>query len=297
MSPPLPQPDWAHGARFTPGLTGILRIMARLARLLATLCVTFPLHIAWRALHRRGFLRRASPMPALFLRLATGILGIRIQRSGTPAIAKCLHVANHVSWLDIPVLGGATGCAFLAKAEVARVPGVGGLARLNRTVFVQRESRKAVSGQVEALRATRADVPSVAIFPEGTTTDGQSLLPFNSAMFSVLQPPPEGMLVQPVVIDYGPLAEGIGWVGDETGLNNAARILARPAPLPVWLHFLPPFPPADHHGRKAIAAECHRRIAGELVRRRGAALRRFRHDVPAVGYVARHSDDPPEDPA
>jgi 1-acyl-sn-glycerol-3-phosphate acyltransferase len=193
---------------------------------------------------------------------------------------------NHVSWFDIPVLGGITGSAFVARAEIAQMRVLGWMARLNRTVFTRRQARMSIAEQLNALREAVSDTWSVAIFPEGTVTDGHSLLPFKTSMLSVLEPPPPGMLVQPIVIDYGAIAEWIAWLDQETGLNNARRIFARPGTFEVGIHFLDPFDPHDFGTRKAIAAEARRQIETKLVDCLGKPLRPFRYDLPMVGYVA-----------
>ena len=145
--------------------------------------------------------------------------------------------------------------------------------------------------QINALREAIADTWSIVIFPEGTVTDGHSLLPFKTSMLSVLKPPPPGMLVQPVVIDYGPVAEWIGWLDQESGLANARRIFARPGTFRVDVWFLDPFDPHDFSGRKAIAAEARRQIEGRLVQSLGKELRPFRFDLPMIGYVAPKDDE------
>jgi len=198
-------------------------------------------------------------------------------------------LSNHVSWIDIPAIAGSTGTAFVAKAEVADVPVIGWLCRLNRTVFVRREARLDVAGQIALLRDALAGNHAVTIFPEGTTTDGLSLLPFKTAMLKVLEPPPPGVMVQPVLLDYGALAPRIGWIGEESGLANAAKILARRGTFPLRLCFLEPFSPEHHPGRKAIAAEARARIEAELAKALGAPPRPFALDIAAVRYVA-----PPE---
>ncbi len=207
-------------------------------------------------------------------------------KHGTPQRRDVFFISNHVSWVDILSLAGASGTAFVAKAELGSVPVIGWLCRLNRTVFVSREDRGGVADQINLLREALADNWSVTVFPEGTTTDGQSLLPFKSSMMHVLDPPPPGVLVQPVMLDYGALAEWIGWIGVEAGIDNAKRVLARPGHFPLHIHFLEPFNPADHPGRKAITAEARRRIEEALVAALGKPLRRFPHDVAPVRYEA-----------
>jgi 1-acyl-sn-glycerol-3-phosphate acyltransferase len=151
---------------------------------------------------------------------------------------------------------------------------VGWLARLNRTVFVSREDRLGVAEQINRLRETLADNWAITIFPEGTTTDGQSLLPFKTSMLRVLEPPPPGVLVQPVALDYGAVAEWIGWIGTEGGIANAMRVLARRGSFRLDIHFLDPFDPRDYPGRKAIAAEARNRIVPAIERNLGKPLRR-----------------------
>jgi 1-acyl-sn-glycerol-3-phosphate acyltransferase len=171
-----------------------------------------------------------------------------------------VFVANHLSWIDILLLSGATGTAFIAKAELRRAPLVGWLCTLNATIFVSRADRMAVTAQIAQLRDTLARDWPVALFPEGTTGDGVTLLPFKAALLAALDPPPPGVRVQPVRIDYGPATHELAWVGDEPGQHHAARVLKRRGSFVATLHFAEPFAPADFGNRKAIATEARRRI-------------------------------------
>ena len=222
----------------------------------------------------------------LFLRYAGRISGARVRKIGTPLRRDVFFIANHVSWIDILSLAGASGTAFVAKAELAEVPVVGWLSRLNRTVFVKREHRLGVAQQINLLREALADNWSVTVFPEGTTTDGQSLLPFKTSMLSVLEPPPPGVMVQPVLIDYGAVGEDIGWIGDESGVNNAKRVLSRKGSFELRMHFLEPFSPEEFRGRKAIGARARAAIEAALLTTLGKPLRVFKHDVVPVRYHA-----------
>lgn len=260
------------------GLRGHLRIALRLIGLFLAIVVCVPLHYAWRTVHY------GSPLPKLFLGLAARIMGARVRIHGVPLKRDVFYVANHLSWLDILALGGASGTAFVAKAEVEKTPLVGWLASLNRTVYVSREDRMGVADQINRLREALADNWAVTVFPEGTTTDGQSLLPFKTSMLRVLEPPPPGVMVQPVMLDYGAVAEWIGWIGDETGLANVKRVLGRRGSFRLNVHFLDPFDPRDHSGRKAIAAEARARIEPALMAALGKPLRPFGLDVPQVGF-------------
>ncbi|MEO0030932.1 MAG: hypothetical protein RIS94_690 [Pseudomonadota bacterium] len=261
-------------------LSGKVRIALRLSGLLLALLVCLPLHFVWRTIHY------GSPIPMLFLRMAARLAGARVKVHGTHLRRDVFFIANHVSWVDILALAGASGTAFVAKAELERAPVVGWLAKLNRTVFVSREDRMGVADQINRLKEALADNWSVTVFPEGTTTDGKSLLPFKTAMLRVLEPPPAGVLVQPVLLDYGRLGEWIGWIGEESGLANALRVLARRGSFPLHIHFLDPFDPRDHSGRKAIAAEARARIQPALEAALGHPVRPFGLNVPQVRFTA-----------
>ncbi|WP_371876667.1 lysophospholipid acyltransferase family protein [Sphingomonas sp. DG1-23] len=254
------------------------RLWARVVLLLLAVLTHVPMHYLWR------LLRLPSPWPRWFLGRAARIAGARVAKIGTPLRRDVFYVSNHLSWIDILALGGASGTAFVAKAEIGTAPVVGWLAGMNRTVYVKRENRLGVADQINQLRDALADNWAITIFPEGTTTDGKSLLPFKTPMLRVLEPPPPGVMVQPVLLDYGANSEEIGWIGQERGLNNAKRILARKGGFALEIHFLEPFFPADFPGRKAIAAESRRRIEEALVATLGHPLRPFRYAEEAIGY-------------
>ena len=271
----------ARGESTPLSVAGWLRLTMRVLALMALILVFVPLHYLYR------LVAYGSPFPMLFLRYAARVCGAKVEVIGTHLRRDVFYVANHLSWVDILALAGASGTAFVAKAELAEAPVVGWLASLNRTVFVKREHRMGVAEQINALKEALVDNWSVTVFPEGTTTDGQSLLPFKTSMLSVLEPPPPGVLVQPVILDYGPVAEWIGWIGEEGGLNNAKRVLSRKGSFPLRVHFLEPFSPEDFRGRKAISLESRRRIEEGLIAIRGRPLRPFAHTVAPVRYEPR----------
>ena len=270
----------AAGEKQPISLIGWARITVRLLALFLTLLVYVPLHYLFR------ILAYGSPFPKYFLKSAARICGARVQRHGTALRRDVVFLSNHVSWLDILAQAGASGTAFVAKAELEKAPVVGWLAGLNRTVYVKREATRDVASQINAVREAMADNWSVTIFPEGTTTDGQSLLPFKSSLLKMLEPPPPGVMVQPVVIDYGDVAEEIGWIGDESGLHNALRILARGGSFPVRLFYMEPFDPDElEGGRKAISAKAREVIEAKLLETLGKPLRDYARDVAPVRYA------------
>ena len=239
---------------------GTVRLVGRVTALAAALLLALPLHGAWRLARRR------SPWPRRLLAVVARILGARVRVVGRPCLDHVVLLSNHLSWIDIPLLAGCTGAAFVAKGELRGVPLVGWLCALNRTVFVRRDHRLGIAAQVEQLRAALAGGRPVALFPEGTTGDGRTLLPFKAALLGALDPAPAGLAVQPVRIAYGDATDELAWVGEESGLAHAGRVLRRRGRFTATLRFASPFDPAACAGRKAIAAEARRRIeaaAGE----------------------------------
>lgn len=235
-------------------VAGWLRVIARLVALILLLIVLIPMHYLTHAIGRY------SHWPRTFLGTAAAVVGARVTTVGLSRGRNVFYVANHLSWIDILAMGGASGTAFIAKSELAKVPLIGWLCSLNRTLYVSRDDRLGVSSQISMVRAAMAENHAITVFPEGTTNDGRALLPFKSSLLGVLEPPPADVQVQPVLIDYGDASEEIAWVGDESGIDNALRILGRKGHFALRIHFLEPFDPVLMGGRKAIAAECRARI-------------------------------------
>lgn len=154
------------------------------------------------------------------------ILALDIRVHGVAAEGHALWASNHISWLDISVLGAKFPVYFLSKAEVAKWPVVGWLARVAGTLFIQRGAGDAgqVTGQLaDHLRAGR----NVLFFPEGTTTDGHKLKRFFHKLFSAATS--TGLPVQPVLICYRDQDDALHphapFVGDDTFLSHAMEIL------------------------------------------------------------------------
>jgi 1-acyl-sn-glycerol-3-phosphate acyltransferase len=231
--------------------------VARSARLglhvvegVATTLIVFP----WIGLpRRRAIVRRWSVRMLRILRVETRVHGV--PEGGLPG--NLLIVANHISWLDIFVLNTLQPARFVAKAELRRWPVVGWLSASVGTLFVERERRRhARSINAEAAAAlTRGDV--VAIFPEGTTTDGTTMLPFKG---SLLQPivDAEGH-VQPIAIRYrdgaGAHSAAPAYVGDTSFMTSFWRVTAERG-LVAELHLVAALPARARHRRElARAAE------------------------------------------
>ncbi len=232
-----------------------LRRARRLILLVISLICCLVLHLLWRGVRMR------SPWPRRFLGVAAWSIGARVRTEGRPLRRDVFFIANHLSWVDILALGGVTGSAFIAHDGVAGWPVIGWLARQNGTIFVARADRHAVRDQIGILRAALEGHQPAALFPEGTTGDGTSLLPFKPALLAGLMPPPRDLDIQPVWIDYGDATGEIAWHSDEPAGANALRLLGRKGPLSVTLHFLNPFDPEDYPDRKSIAEQARNRIA------------------------------------
>ena len=235
----------------------------RLALMLAALIVCVPLHYLLSPLTAR------NPVPRWFLHALAVIAGVEIRTAGQRVAQRTFFLANHVSWLDIPAMAGITGCAFVAHDGLAAIGPLRWLCTLNDTVFVARHDRRSVARQVEQVRAALRETGALAMFPERVTSDGTQLLPFKSSLFSALDTEADDIPVQPVWLDYGPETREIAWVGEEPGLDNALRILARWRPVNLTITFLPPLTQSERASRKAIAQAAHTAIAGAMQAARG----------------------------
>lgn len=261
VAPPVPGPFTAIAA-FLRGCAadpaGGARVTLRALWLAAIAALCVPLHLLWRAAGRE------SPWARRFLGWAARACGIRVRVIGQPVGRDAFYIANHLSWTDALILGGCTGAAFVAQHGIAIWPGLAFLCRLNDTIFVNRGDRMGVAAQIAAIRAVFATRSRVAMFAEGTTSDGRRLLPFKAPLFAMLIPPPPGATIQPVVIDCDEAGRNLAWVGLETGAANAWRLLSRPGSWQARVHFLEPFSPAEAADRKALSARARAAIAARL---------------------------------
>lgn len=203
-----------------------------------------------------------SRWPRRFLGGVARICGADVRVEGTPPRSGELLIANHVSWLDIPVLAGATGCAFISKAEIRGHPFLRWIADQNATIYVDRAERRAIHDQARSILDGLKREQPLALFPEGTVGDGGILLPFKPSLLSAVAPPPDGVTLRPVAIDYGGNGWILSWGPGEHGLDNALRILGRRGQLPVTVRLLDPIAPSPD--RKILARAAHDAIAAAL---------------------------------
>lgn len=232
------------------------RAYARIARLVLLFLTYAPPHL----IARRG--GRQSPWPRRFLSRAAHIAGARVELDGRPLDPHSLVIANHTSWLDILILGGATGTRFVSKAELKHVPLIGWLADQNSTLYIDRAERSDAHGQVRRIAAALAAPQPLAVFPEGTTSNGRALLAFRSTLLHAAAPPPPGTIVRPIALDYRDSVDAVAWHGGERGLANALRVLGMKGQRRVTVRLLDPLPPIDD--RKALARHARGAIGAAL---------------------------------
>ncbi|MCJ7420691.1 lysophospholipid acyltransferase family protein [Sphingomicrobium astaxanthinifaciens] len=227
----------------------------RLVLLVLLLALLAPLHVVVRGLGGRG------PVARWFLRGAGFIMGLRVKRVGPAPPRRSLLLVNHVSWLDILAMGSATGCAFVSKVEVRDHPLTKWLADQRDTLYIERQNRRSVDAQIEAIRRRFDHHLPLALFPEGTTSDGTRLLPFRSPLLKAITPAPPGAHLIPVALDFEEAA-AIAWHAGEPGIDNVKRVLSRWRPVRVTVRMLDPIEISDD--RKAMAREAQARIADAL---------------------------------
>src|SRR4029077_12619967 len=122
-------------------------------------------------------------VPKLYHCIVPALLGIRISTDGAPwALRPELLVANHTSWLDIVIISSIVPAIFVAKQEVEGWPIFGWLAQLQRSIFVNRDRRQLIDTTISLVADALVAGEIVAIFPEGTSTDGTDVFPFRSAL-------------------------------------------------------------------------------------------------------------------
>jgi 1-acyl-sn-glycerol-3-phosphate acyltransferase len=233
-----------------------LFLCLRLAGLAGWFLACVPPHIVSK------WLLGQSRWPRRFLYGAAWISGVRPQVLGAPIEPHSLIIANHTSWLDILLLGGWIGAAFVSKVEVKHTPLVGWLADQNRTLYIERSARRDSHGQVKRIREALSHDQPLAVFPEGTTSSGRHLLHFRSTLLEAVAPPPAGVAVRPIAIDYAEHADLVGWHSGEPGIVNFKRVLGHRGTIAVTIRLLHPLPASDD--RKSMARHARQSIAAAL---------------------------------
>lgn len=261
-----------------PGLAGRLRLAVRAPLALLLTAAALGLFLLLRGFDRgaRRIARRRLPALAPFVVQGWGVLvlplvGLRFRRIGVPMTHPGAMVANHASWLDILTLTRASRIFFVSKAEVADWPVIGRIARAVGSEFINRRPTEA-KRQTEILHARLRRGDRLCLFPEGTSSDGQRVLPFKSSLFAVfLAPDLQPLLwVQPVSILYRPCpglpADFYGWWGAMDFGAHLKAVLALSRRGEVLVCFHAPLRAADFPTRKALAARAESAVAADFAR-------------------------------
>lgn len=166
--------------------------------------------------------------------------GIHLKVLGQPVVSgPALIVANHISWLDILVIHAARYCRFVSKSDIRDWPLIGALATASGTLYIERTSRRDALRMVGDMAQAMQDGDVVAVFPEGTTSDGQSLLPFHANLIQAAiaaKAPVQPMSLKFVDAASGQLTLAPCYIGDDTLLGSVWRTLKAP-PITAVVHF------------------------------------------------------------
>lgn len=220
-----------------------------------------------------GFPRRTLA-PMLWHRLVLNALGFRVHVKGEMSADRPLFIAaNHISWTDIMVIGSVAPVSFIAKSETAGWPFIGWLARMQRTVFIERERKRKSGEQASEIARRLADGDPMVLFAEGSTSDGNVILPFKSTLFgaakmAIDEGSADRVVIQPLAIAYTrlhgmpmqrvhmPIAT---WIGD-TDLVPHVRKLLKEGAIDVELRFGEPFEFTPATKRKSISGRAERQV-------------------------------------
>jgi lyso-ornithine lipid O-acyltransferase len=252
----------------------------RAACLLFIFLVCTMIGIPWQASALKFNLRRRKTFPHRYHRFLCRLFGIRVTTIGTPVEGQgVLIVANHTSYFDILVFSSVAQVSFVARADVINWPLFGTLAKLQETVFVERARRSQTGEARDQIRDRLLAGDALVLFPEGTSDDGNCVLPFKSALMgaaeAVIGKDEKGAVryvpVQPVSISYVGL-HGLpmgrenrplfAWYGDMDLVPHLWEAL-KAGPMDVVVEFHPPMTVDTAGGRKALA------MASEAIVRRG----------------------------
>ncbi len=244
----------------------------------AFFALTFPL-MPLQLLFLKLGSRHARNFPHWYHRQVCKLVGIRLNVEGEVAAEQgVLLISNHVSWLDITVLSAIAPVSFVAKQEVASWPFVSWLAKLQRSVFVDRNRRNEVGDKANEILDRLASGDHIVLFAEGTSSDGNSVVPFKTALFAAAKPSGGAKMgakvsAQTLAITYPkiyglPLCRRgrhvIAWYGDMDMASHAWRLLGL-GPIDANIRIGPPVPLDDFPDRKALARYAEDKVRKDVV--------------------------------
>jgi len=238
----------ASSVRFT------YRTLVLMVYLLIVLFPTLYLMNHYRQSETAAGSRKADVVAVRLARHLAWLFGVRVKLIGTPANGPVLFAANHISWLDIPVLHSGCAMGFVGKAEIDEWPIFRHIARVGGTIFHQRGCQDSAAEVMTAMGQRLQQGRAVAIFPEGGIKPGSSVRVFHARMF---KPAVDvGCLLQPVMVRYlrdDHRDDDFSFREGESMLKNFLRVLARRG-VTAELHFLPAFSARDKPRRELADA-------------------------------------------
>ncbi|MGW8354679.1 lysophospholipid acyltransferase family protein [Streptomyces wedmorensis] len=219
-----------------------------------------------------------------WVRAVVRAFGVRVRYEGTaPATGPLLVVANHVSWLDIPLVAALLPGRMVAKAEVRGWPVLGVLAALGGTLFLDRDGLRALPGTVREMTGVLARGGRVVVFPEGSTWCGRAAGRFRPAAFQAALD--GGADVQPVRIDYRPTGAA-AYVGDDPLAASLWRVVTARR-LTAEVRMVERIPAARHPDRKSLAAAAQRAVASDSANLPSASVHQRSRSRSAAASSAR----------
>jgi len=249
-------------------LSDMPRIVARVIGLIILVFGGLLILLLVRLIERPlcGVARPVTPYITQFVcRWALRIMGIDFVATGMPMPGSGAVVANHTSWLDIFALNAQKRIYFVSKSEVAAWPGIGWLARATGTVFIERNPTQA-RAQTQVFQDRLLAGHKLLFFPEGTSTDGQQVLPFKTSLFQAFLAPElrEKIAVQPVSVVYrapkGADPRFYGWWGDTSFGAHLWVTLAAQTRGQVHVTYHAPLAVSAFSDRKALARSCEEAV-------------------------------------
>ncbi|MET3927296.1 lysophospholipid acyltransferase family protein [Devosia sp. 2618] len=253
----------------------IFRVLFFIFVLVPVMIVVIPLQAIINALKLPFW----NVLPRLFHRLGCIFLGLRVTLVGQPATGRAtLLVSNHVSWTDIVAIGSVADVTFVAKREVGEWFFVGMMARLQKTIFVDRTRRSDAGRTASEMGAHMAGGNAVLLFAEGQSDIGTHVLPFRSALVGAAQRAmidagATDVMIQPLTIAYTklqglPVSRNerslIAWIKSKSVKQNIRDILGGPVK-DVTVAFGAPRPLSENDNRKQVTKAAEDDVRAMLV--------------------------------
>ncbi len=247
-----------------------LRLIWRLPLVLAFFSLVVPLQMISHFLN----LPTRHVFPIAFYRFFMRVADIHLHLHGPIPQKGTLILSNHASWLDIVLIGSVVPVHFVAKADVAHWPLLGMLAKIARTIFIERARRSDTLNQRNAMQKRLADGDRVVLFPEGSTSDGTIVQPFKSALLSAAESKVKGkaVKVQAMTVVFSKLCDipmgrrmrvEYAWIGHLNLISHMLKILCGDK-LGVDIVFYAQTNLDAEGGRKELAIKAHRQVQDGL---------------------------------